>query len=98
MADDDSGTSIPIRIELVPDPSLDPGALRIPGALAAAAVAPGAVAAFFAADDGERSVYGDPAVLRAGDSGQTSTGVSTSGPEIHFPGTPGIEGSAGDGD
>lgn len=98
MADDGSSTNIPIRIELVPDPSPDPGASRIPGAIAAAAIVPGAVAAFFAADDGERSVYNDPAVLRAGDSGQTFTGVPTPGPEVDLPGPAGVEGSAGDGE
>ncbi|WP_434992564.1 hypothetical protein [Arthrobacter sp. Ld5] len=94
----DEGTSVPIRIELVPDPSPDPGASRIPGAIAGAAVAPGAVAAFLAGDDGEQSVYNDPAVLRAGDTGRAYTGVSAPGPEAHFPEPSGMEGPAGDGE
>lgn len=66
MAANDGDANVPIHVELVPDSSTDPAASRIPRAVAAAAVAPGAVAAFFAADDGERSVYNDPAALRAG--------------------------------
>ncbi|MFC3299364.1 hypothetical protein FJV46_13355 [Arthrobacter agilis] len=44
--------------------------------------APSAVATILEADDGARSVYNDPAVLRAGDSGQTHTGTLAPAPEI----------------
>lgn len=80
MATNDGGANVPIHVELVPD-SVDP-ASRIPGAIAAAAIAPAAVAAFFAADDG--SPYSDPAALRAGDSGQTYTGVAEPAPEVDY--------------
>ncbi len=76
MAANHGSASVPIQIELVSGSSDDTGASRIPGAIAAAAIAPGVVAAIFAADDGERSVYTDLAVLRAGDSNQTYEGVS----------------------
>ena len=81
MAANDGDANVPIQVELVPDPSTDPAASRIPRAVAAAAIAPGAVAAFFAADDGERSVYNDPAALRVGGSGDTYTGAAAPGPE-----------------
>lgn len=76
MAANHGSASVPIQIEVVSGSSDDSGASRIPGAIAAAAIAPGMVAAIFAAEDGERSVYTDPAVLRAGDSNQTYEGVS----------------------
>jgi hypothetical protein len=62
MGENDVGRTVPISVELVPDSSTDPSASRIPGAVAAAGIAPAAVAAFFAADDGARSVYNAPAV------------------------------------
>ncbi|MDF9276200.1 hypothetical protein P4U43_00150 [Arthrobacter sp. EH-1B-1] len=79
----DSG-HVPFQVELVPD-SEDP-ALRIPGAVAAAAIAPNAVLAFMTADD-DASPYSDPTALRTGDSGQTYTGVAQPGPEIDFAGS-----------
>lgn len=98
MAASNSGASVPIRIELVSDSSVEAGASRIPGAVAAAAIAPGAVATLFAADDGEMSVYNDPAVLRAGGSGQTYAGVSTPAPEFDLSGSFDIGDAAGDGE
>jgi hypothetical protein len=92
------GTHTPIRVELVAGTSGDAADSRIPRAIAAAALVPGAVAAFFAADDGERSVYDDPAVLRAGDSGQTSTGTAAPSPDIDPPGFFDPGDAAGDGD
>lgn len=84
MAANDGDANVPIQVEWVPDPSTDPAASRIPRAVAGAAIAPGAVAAFFAAD-GERSVYNDPAALRAGESGGTYTRAGTPGLEADFP-------------
>ena len=84
LATNDAGAQVPFQVELVPD-SEDP-ALRIPGAVAAAAIAPSAVLAFMTADD-DASPYSDPAALRTGDSGQTYTGVAQPGPEIDFAGS-----------
>ena len=95
-AANDDGANIPIQVEFVSD-SADP-ALRIPGAIAAAAIVPTAVAAFFAADDGERSVYNDPAALRAGDSGQTYTGVAAPAPEVDYAGAFDAGGADGGGE
>lgn len=95
MAANDGGANVSIQVELVPDPSTDPAASRIPRAVAAAAIAPGALAAFFAADDGERSVYNDPAALRAGGSGGTCTGAATSGGEVDY--SPSFDAGGGDG-
>ncbi len=98
MAANDGGRSVPIRIELVAGSSAEDPASRIPAVMAAATLTPGAVATSFAADDGERSVYNDPAVLRAGDSGQTYTGTSGPTPEITFSGPVDAGGAAGDGE
>ncbi|NJC21530.1 hypothetical protein BJ994_000606 [Arthrobacter pigmenti] len=83
-ANDDDGTNLPIQVELVPD-SVDP-ALRIPGAVAAAAIAPSAALAFFAPDDGA-SPYADPSALRAGGSGETYAEVAEAGPEADYAGS-----------
>ncbi|WP_247828273.1 hypothetical protein [Arthrobacter antioxidans] len=98
MTANDGGRSIPIRIEWVAGSSADAAASWIPGASAAAALTPGTVATVFAADDGEGSLYNDPAVLRAGDSGQTSTGTSEPTPEIDLSGSFDVGGAAGDGE
>jgi hypothetical protein len=82
MAANDDEAHVPVHVESVPD-SDDP-ALRIPGALAAAAIAPSAVLAFMATDDDAGSPYSDPASLRAGGSGQTYTGVAEPAPEADF--------------
>lgn len=98
MAANNGGRSTPIRIELVSDSSADAATSRIPGAIAAATLMPGAVAAVFATDDGERSFYNDPAILRAGDSGQTYTGTSGPMPEITFSEPLDVGGAVGDGE
>ena len=98
MAANDGGRSVPIRIEVVAGASAEDPASRIPGAIAAAALTPGAVATILAADDGERSVYNDPAVLRAGDSGQTYTGTSGPTPEITLSESLDSGGAVGDGE
>jgi hypothetical protein len=95
MAANDGSTNVPIQVEFVPD-SVDP-ASRVPGAIAAAAIAPGVVAAFFAADDGERSVYNNSAALRAGDSGQTYTGAAEPAPEVDYAGAFDTGGAGADG-
>lgn len=84
MAAHDDGATVPLQVEMVPE-GVDP-ALRIPGAVAAAALAPSAVLAFLAADD-DCSPYTDPAALRAGDSGQTYTGVADPAPNVDFAGS-----------
>ncbi|KRF05292.1 hypothetical protein ASH00_12975 [Arthrobacter sp. Soil782] len=79
----DSG-HVPFEVELVPD--FEDPALRVPGAVAAAAIAPSAVLAFMTADD-DASPYSDPAALRAGGSGQTYAGVAEPAPEADFAGS-----------
>lgn len=98
MAADDGGRSTPLQIEVVPASSADAAASRIPGAIAAAVIVPGTVATILTADDGERSVYNDPAILRSGDSGQTSTGTSASAPEVCLSGSFDTGGAVGDGE
>ncbi|WDF31987.1 hypothetical protein PTW37_08790 [Arthrobacter agilis] len=56
------------------------------------------MATILATDDGERSVYNNPAVLRAGDSGQTHTGTSAPAPEIDLSGFFDPGGADGDGE
>ncbi|WP_458116570.1 hypothetical protein [Arthrobacter sp. D2-10] len=97
MATNDDGVNVPIQVELVPEGATD-SASRIPGAVAAAAIAPSAALAFFAADDGATSVYSDPAALRAGDSGQTYTGVAEPGPEASYAGSLDATGADGGGE
>lgn len=84
MAANDGGASVPIQIESVPELTADAAASRLPGAVAAAGIVPGAVATIFSADDGESSVHNDPAILRSGDSGQTYRGTSAPMPEMNF--------------
>lgn len=98
MGANDDVRTVPISVELVPDSSTDPSASRIPGAVAAAAIAPAAVAAFFAADDGARSVYNDPAALRAGGSVETYVGVAVPEPAVDCPASPDAGGADGGGD
>ncbi|GAB3539212.1 hypothetical protein GCM10027403_27200 [Arthrobacter tecti] len=93
MAANDDNTNLPIQVELVPD-SVDP-ALRIPGAVAAAAIAPSAALAFFAPDDDGASPYADPSALRAGGSGETYAGVAEAGPEGDYAGS--LDAGAADG-
>lgn len=81
MAANDDGAHVPVHVESVPQ-SEDP-ALRIPGAVAAAAIAPSAVLAFMTHDDAG-SPHSDPASLRAGGSGQTYTGVAEPAPEADY--------------
>lgn len=77
---DDDDANLPLQLEIVRDISTGPIALRIPGAVATAATTPAAAAAFFAAaaDHGSRSVYSDPAALRAAGSVETYTVVEVS--------------------
>lgn len=63
MTANDDAAKVPVEVELVPD-SVDP-ALRIPGAIAAAAIAPTAALAFMTSDDGA-SPYSGPGVLAGG--------------------------------
>ncbi|MHA7295193.1 hypothetical protein [Arthrobacter sp. HLT1-21] len=86
-----------IQIELVPESSSDAVASRIPGAISAAAIVPGAVATIFAADDGEVSVYNHLA-MRASDPRQTYAGVPAPAPEVHFSGSLDLGGAACDGE
>lgn len=92
MTTNDDGAKVPVEVELVPD-SFDP-ALRIPGAVAAAAIAPSATLAFMANDD-DVSPYSDPASLRAGDSGATYTGVAEPAPGMNFAGPVDVAGADG---
>lgn len=86
MAANDGDTRVPIRVEVAQESDGD-FATRIPGAAAAAAIAPGAALAYFPADDDAPSVYADPAALRAGDSAQTYAGVAEPGPEMNHAGS-----------
>lgn len=79
MGSNDGSVNVLIQVQLVPDSSTEAPASRIPGAVGAVAITPAAVAALFAADDGARSIYNDPAVLRAGGAGEASTGVAVPG-------------------
>ncbi len=88
----DDAAKVPVEVELVPD-SVDP-ALRIPGAIAAAAIAPTAVLAFMTSDDGA-SPYSDPASLRAGDSGAPYASVAEPSPEMNFAGPVDVSGADG---
>lgn len=97
VAANDDGANVPIQVELVPDADAD-SATRIPGAVAAAAIAPSAALAFFAADDGATSVYSDPAALRADDSGQTYEGVAEPAPGINYADSLGAAGADGGGE
>ena len=97
MATNDDGVNVPIQVELVPEGAMD-SASRIPGAVAAAAIAPSAALAFFAAYDGATSVYSDPAALRADDSGQTYGGVAEPAPGFYYGGSPDAAGADGSGE
>lgn len=97
MAANDDGANVPIQVELVPDADAD-SATRIPGAVAAAAIAPSAALAFVTTDDGAASVYSDPATLRAGDSGQTYAGVAEPALDPNYAGSPDAAGADGGGE
>ncbi|MDN4610585.1 hypothetical protein [Arthrobacter burdickii] len=91
-------TGVPLRVAAVSDPAAaTDAATRIPGPLAdGTPLDPVEVAAWHSPDDDRGTDYEDPAILRAGDSGQTFSAVVEAGPPADLPGC--SASAIGDGD
>jgi hypothetical protein len=87
MATNDGvGAAVPLQVSVIADqpPGADT-AVRVPPAEDGRAPDP-AEAVASNRYDGPLPDYEDPAILRAGDSGQTVTGVAAGGPQADLPG------------
>lgn len=75
-------TEVPLRVAVLSDPAVaTDAATRVPGPLAdGTPMDPVEVVAWHSPDDDRATDYEDPAILRAGDSGQTFSAVEADPP------------------